>query len=180
MTAQPQQVSGSGMAEVLRVLNHLVEKRLILTYAVGGGVAALYYLEPVLTYDFDVICRFPGDGSLIDPSPVFTEVKALGYEFGVEDRIMIGGIPVQFIPAAPGLMEEALDQAKTITLSGVETQILSLEYLAALMLQLYRPKDRAKLDLLFGEKEVALDADLFQAIVRRHGLAEKWERFNEA
>lgn len=47
MTASPQQVSGSGIAEVLKVLNGLVEKKLILAYAIGGGVAALYYLEPI-------------------------------------------------------------------------------------------------------------------------------------
>lgn len=179
MKPKPQEVSGSGIAEVLRVLNGLVKKKLLSTYAIGGGVAALYYIEPVLTYDFDVICRFSGGGPLVDPSPVFAELKSLGCTFGFEDRILIVGIPVLFIPAAPGLIEEALDRARPITLSGVKTRILSLEYLAALMLQLYWPKDRAKLDLLFGEKEATLDAGEFRDIIRRHGLSAKWKRFHE-
>ena len=180
MTPSPQQVSGSGVAEILRVLNGLVKKKLLSTYAIGGGVAALYYIEPVLTFDFDVICRFPGRGALVDPSPVFAELKSLGFTFGFEDRIMIAGVPVQFIPAAPGLMEEALEHARAITLSGVRTRILTLEYLAALMLQLFRPKDRAKLDLLFGEREATLDAIQLRGIARRYKLTARWERFHEA
>ena len=45
------------LGEPLRIINRLVEEKIILEYAIAGGVAALYYTEPVLTYDFDIVCR---------------------------------------------------------------------------------------------------------------------------
>ena len=167
------------LGEPLQVLNRLVADGLILDYAIAGGVAALYYTEPILTYDFDVVCRFPGEGSLIDPSPIFRKLKQWGFRFGPEDRVTINGVPVQFIPASPGLMEEALNKAVDTRVCGVKTKILRAEYLAAVMLELYRPKDRAKLDLLVGNDAVAFDKPLFLDILKRYKLAGKWKRYNE-
>ena len=76
-------------------------------------------------------------------------------------------------------MEEALSKAKPITVCGVRTRILRAEHLAALMLALYRPKDRAKLDLLTGNEAVVLDKSLFLDILKRYQLTEKWKRYNE-
>ncbi len=67
--------SVSLIAPVLRVINQLRDNRLLEDYAIGGGIAVLYYTEPVLTYDFDVICVFPETGLLVDPSPVFEYLK---------------------------------------------------------------------------------------------------------
>jgi len=167
------------LGEPLRAINRLVAEGLLIDYAIGGGVAALFYTEPVLTYDFDVICRFPDKGKLIDPSPVFAKLKKWGYGFGMEDRIQIKGVPVQFIAASHGLMEEALDKAKSVKIGGINTRILRAEYLAAIMLNLGRPKDLAKLDLLTGNKSVVFDHDLFKDILARYHLTEKWKRFNE-
>ena len=167
------------LGKPLQVINQLVAENLLLNYAIGGGVAALYYTEPVLTYDFDIICRFPSQGDLIDPSPVYNKLKKLGYNFGVEDRVMVEGVPLQFIPASRGLMEEALDNALSVTICGVNTRILRVEYLAAIMLNLYRPKDRAKLDLIVNNKSVPFDHGLFKNILKRYDLNEKWKRFNE-
>lgn len=167
------------LGEPLRVINRLRNEDVLLDYAIAGGVAALYYTEPVLTYDFDIVCRFPEHGLLINPAPVFAKLKAWGFSFSAEDRIMIHGVPVQFIPATPGLMEEALEKSVTVTVCGVHTKILRAEYLAALMLELYRPKDQAKLDLLAGNKAVVFDQKLFQNLLKRYHLRTKWERFHE-
>lgn len=168
------------LGEPLQVINRLVAEGLILDYAIAGGVAVFYYTEPVLTYDFDVVCHFPGDGPLINPSPIFTKLKQWGFRFGPEDRVTINGVPVQFIPASPGLMEEALNNAASVRICGVKTKILRAEYLAAVMLELYRPKDRAKLDLLVGNDAVAFDNPLFLDILNRYKLTGKWKRYNEA
>ena len=45
------------LSEPLRIINRLLEEKVILEYATAGGVAALYYTEHVLTYDFDIVCR---------------------------------------------------------------------------------------------------------------------------
>ena len=167
------------LGEPLRIINRLVEEKVILEYAIAGGVATLYYTEPVLTSDFDGVCRFPGAGPLIDPSPMFKKLREWGFKFGKEDRVTINGVPVQFIPASPGLMDEALDKARSVSVCGVRTRILRAEYLAALMLELYRPKDRAKLDLLTTNEAVVFDKSLFLDILKRHKLTEKWKRYNE-
>jgi hypothetical protein len=167
------------LGEPLRVINRLVAEGLLLDCAICGGVAALYYTEPVLTYDFDVLCRFPALTALIDPTPVYARLKEWGYSFGFEDRVTIAGIPVQFIAAAPGLMEEALDQAVPVTICGVGTRVLRAEHLAAIMLDLYRPKDRAKLSLLVDNDAVVFDGALFAALLERYGLEAKWRRCHE-
>jgi len=164
----------------LQIINQLVAENLLIDYAIGGGVAALYYTEPVLTYDFDIICRFPGQGDLIDPSPVYNKLNKLGYNFGMEDRVMVEGVPLQFIPASHGLMEEALENAVPVTICGVKTRILRVEHLTAIMLNLYRPKDRAKLDLIVNNKSVSFDRRLFKNIIKHYDLNEKWKRFNES
>ncbi|MBN1675232.1 MAG: hypothetical protein JXR37_29600 [Kiritimatiellae bacterium] len=168
------------LTPVLSELNELVALGLLGNYAIGGGVAVLYYAEPVLTYDFDVVCTFPQQGALIDPSPVFEHLKKKGYVFGEEDRIDIAGIPVQFVPASTGLMEEALENAYGVEIGGVKTRVLSVEYLIATLLDLYRPKDRAKLAVLLDAANQAVDDAALTSILAKHGLTEKWARFNEA
>jgi hypothetical protein len=172
--------SVSLIAPVLKVLNKLRDNRLLEDYAIGGGIAVLYYTEPVLTYDFDVICVFPESGLLVDPSPVFEYLRNEGYVFGKGDRVDIEEIPVQFIPASEGLVEEALKNAVHVTISGVETRILAVEYLVAIMLQLNRPKDRAKIDLLINNEEVIHDASKLHDILMNHDLVSKWQRFKDA
>ena len=178
MKSKPESMPAGILGEPLRVVNRLVAEGVLLDYAIAGGVAALYYSEPILTFDFDVVCRFPGTGSLLDPTPVFARLKAWGFSFGAEDRVMIHGVPVQFIPATPGLMEEALEKAVSVTVCGVRAKILRAEYLAALMLELYRPKDKAKLDLLVGNEAVAFNQKCFRDLLKRYHLLSKWERFH--
>lgn len=169
----------SVIAPVLKVINGLIKEQLLEDYVIGGGVAVLYYTEPVLTYDFDIICIFPHTGALINPTPVFDYLKSKGYLFGKEDRVNIEGIPVQFIPVSEGLVEDAVKNAVTVNISGVETKILAVEYLAAIMLQLNRPKDRAKIDLLINNDEVSIDTLKLQRILTKHNLMNKWERFRD-
>ncbi len=172
--------SVSLIAPVLKVINKLRDNRLLEDYAMGGGIAVLYYTDSVLTYNFDVICVFPETALHVGPSHVFEYLKNEGYVFGKEDRVEIEGIPVQFIPASQGLMEEALENAVNVMISGVETKILAVEYLVAIMLQLNRPKDRAKVDLLINNEEVILDASKLQGILMKYDLTSKWQRFKDA
>ena len=43
------------LADVLRAANDLVSAGLIKDYALGGALAAIYYVEPFTTYDADII-----------------------------------------------------------------------------------------------------------------------------
>jgi hypothetical protein len=42
------------MEKALIVIEEMTRVGIIKSYAIGGGIAATYYIEPVLTYDLDV------------------------------------------------------------------------------------------------------------------------------
>lgn len=101
------------MKETLRILNELKEEGLIKDYVIGGGIAALRWVEPFFTQDLDIFVVFE-EGStergLIDLSPLYEYLKDKGY---VRERqwIMIEGVPVDVFPADP-LEKEAVEQAQ--------------------------------------------------------------------
>ena len=61
------------MKETLEVLNGLKDKALIDDYAVGGGIATIFYTEPVFTYDLDVfvIVKSALAGNIISLASVY-------------------------------------------------------------------------------------------------------------
>jgi hypothetical protein len=48
------QFSNIPLAEVLRAANGLAAANLIEDWALGGALAAIYYIEPFATYDADI------------------------------------------------------------------------------------------------------------------------------
>lgn len=147
-------------------------------YALGGAVGATFYLEPVATLDVDVFVAFRSEaGSLLaNPQPIFDYLKARGGKMEGE-YIIIAGWPVQFLPAADPLVEEALIQAVEQDVAGTSAWVFTAEHLATIALQTGRAKDKARL-LEFIESG-ALDAERFQAIIVRHGLRAAWQRFEK-
>ena len=145
------------MENTLRVLNQLEKEGIVNRYGIGGGVAALFYAEPVLTYDMDVFV-----------------LRKLGYREDKE-HVVIEGIPVQFIPAYNALVEEAVRRAKQVPYKDVKTKVLCPEHLAALMLQTGRPKDKMRLTLFL--QQAKMNRQAFTKIINRHGLKEKWIQF---
>ncbi|MBW1795426.1 MAG: hypothetical protein JRJ38_13525 [Deltaproteobacteria bacterium] len=163
------------MEKTLKVLNDLAKKGLIERYVIGGGIAVIYYAEPVLTYDLDVFCFLPTEREgLITLSPIYEYLGKKGYSVQGE-HVAIEGIPVQFIPAYNELVEEAVNKAVEIKYERVKTRIVRAEYLLAIMLQTYRPKDRERMLLLLDEAQV--DMLCLENILERHGLQKKWREF---
>lgn len=163
------------MKKTLKVLNDMVEMGLIEQYAIGGGIAVLYYTEPVLTYDLDVFCLLPVDKSeLITLSPIYEYLQKKGYREDGE-HIIIEGIPVQMIPAYNEIIEEALNEAAEVKYQQIKTRIVRVEHLLAIMLQTYRPKDRERILLLLDETQI--DMIYLEDVLKRHGLMKKWLTF---
>ena len=162
--------------EVITAINQMQADGVIDRYAIGGAVGATFYLEPVATLDVDIFITFrPEPGSLIaSPKPILDYLKARGGTMEGE-YIVIGGWPVQFLPPAGPLVEEALAQAVEIDVDGTPARVFTAEHLAAIALQTGRAKDKARL-LQFIES-AALDAGRFQAILARHGLVDAWHKF---
>ncbi|MBL8795885.1 MAG: hypothetical protein JNM56_18420 [Planctomycetia bacterium] len=161
------------MEQTLVVLNELEAQGHFTRYAIGGAIALLFYTEPVLTYDLDVFCLLPTtDAPLITPSPVYDYLKSRGFE-PEHEHIMIAGVPVQFIPAYNDLILEAVEQAAVQPYKQTWTRVLSYEHLLAIMVQMGRPKDRARLTQALDERQP--DEALLRSILERHGLLTTWE-----
>lgn len=127
------------LEKALRILNRLKRTRLIRDYAIGGGYAVNYYLEPILTYDLDIYVLMDEDQEFCALDRYFTRE---GYE--IENvYIMIEGMPVQFLPTyIHPVLDEAVKKAKKIRFGGVTTKVLNAEHLIATLLMAFRPKDK--------------------------------------
>ncbi len=164
--------------ETIAAINRMQADGVIDRYAIGGAVGATFYLEPVSTLDVDVFITFrPEAGTtLISPQPIVDYLKARGGTMEGE-YIVVAGWPVQFLPVANPLLEEALAQAVEKNVTGMSAWVFTAEHLAAIALQTGRAKDKARL-LQFVETG-ALDLARFQAILARHGLPPAWQRFEQ-
>jgi len=161
--------------KTLKVLNKLEREGLIRRYAIGGGIAAIFYMEPVLTYDLDVLVFLPETpGVLVTMSPIYAYLRKKGYKTEKE-HITIEGVPVQFIPAYNELVEEAVREARKLTYRKTPTRVLQVEHLLAIMLQTSRPKDLTRLSQLLEEAKV--DTGRLINILGRHGLRQRWQEF---
>jgi hypothetical protein len=165
------------MKRTLEVLNELERQGVFTRYALGGAMAATFYVEPLLTFDLDVFLRLrPDDGGLLSLAPIYAKLRERGY---AEDGecVLIEGVPVQFLPAYNSLVEEALDQAKEVDYEGTSTRVLRPEHLVAICLQTGRDKDRERVRIL--REQGALDLTYLADLLRRHDLEEKWKQWTE-
>lgn len=147
-------------------------------YAIGGAVGSIFWLEPITTKDVDVFVSLPTSpgGSLLTLGPIYEYLLARGHK-PEGQFIIIEGWAVEFVPPGTPLVEEALAQAVERDVNGVTTRVFTAEHLAAICLQVGRPKDHDRV-IRFVEAGV-LDAVIFEAILQRHALMEKWRKFQE-
>ncbi len=163
------------MKLALQAINDLERAGLIRRPAIGGAMALLFHDEPVVTYDLDIFCLLPTTGLLVSLEPIYTALLARGFHAEAE-AVVIGGVPVQFIPAYNPLVTEALELAVALSFDGVPVRVLTLEHLMAIMVQTNRPKDRERLAMLAGNP--AIDESRLRAILARHDLLTAWKRLN--
>lgn len=163
------------MEKTLKVVSELKKKGLILDYAIGGGIAALYYIEPLLTYDLDIFF-VPVEDKIDVLVPLYRWLSDIGY--GCErEHIVIEGVPVQFIPVYNDLIREAVGTAREVKYGGMRTRVLGREHLIAVMLQTYRPKDKERLARIFEESKP--DGRRLLGVLKRHGLIDRYREFQE-
>src|ERR1700730_10169232 len=107
------------LADILRAANGLVEERLIEDYALGGALAAIYYVEPFTTYDADIFF-VPATQDLSGGIPaIYAHLQSKGWRVERE-HLLVNDFPVQFL-AGHGLTEEAVKEALTLNYTGVAT-----------------------------------------------------------
>ena len=164
------------MKETLKVIKELEKDKIISAYAIGGGIAATYYLEPLLTFDLDIFF-IPVQERLDILTPIYECLREKGFR-PRQEQVLIGGIPVQFIPAYNALIEEAVRQAKTAAYQHLKVRILGIEHLIAIGLQTFRPKDRERIVRFLDEAKV--DHRRLHDILKDHGLLDKYKKFKDS
>ncbi len=166
------------MEKAIKIFNEMQVLGIIKKYAVGGAVAAIFYTEPLLTYDLDIFFVPPGESeSLLVLSPVYDYLKRKGYKTEKE-HIIIEGVPVQFLPIYNDLVKEAVDNAVQIEYKDTIVNVLKLEYLLAIMAQTSRPKDKQRI-IRFLDEGNFNEADL-EKILNNHKLKTKFESFRRS
>lgn len=163
--------------EIIIIVNQMQADGVIGQYAIGGAVAAAFYLEPADTKDVDLFIHLnPLRGqSLVSLDPIHRYLEARGYRHNAEGYPVISGWPVQFLPANDPLLREALDQSVERDVDGEPVRVFTAEHLAAIAFSLGRPKDKLRL-IQFLEAH-ALDESTFSAILERHDLLDRWVQF---
>lgn len=166
------------MEQTIQRLNELRQQGIIERYAIGGAIAALFYLEPFETHDLDVFVVLPSSaGPLLTLDRVYQHLQAHGYQAHGE-QIVIAGVPVQFLVAGSALVEAAIIHAVEKTYGSQVTSVFSPEYLLAIMADLGRPKDRIRIGMFL--EQGSIDRAVFKAILERYQLEAKWAKILRA
>ena len=98
--------------ETIAIINQMQADGIIGKYAIGGAVAATFYLEAADTQDVDifVILKTIKGQSLVTLTPIYNYMTERGCPIKGE-YIVIAGWPVQFLPAESPLLKEALEKS---------------------------------------------------------------------
>src|SRR5712671_3337135 len=140
------------LADVLRTANELVTADLIKDWALGGALAAIYYVEPFTTYDADIFF-IPKDTGLTAGIPaIYAHLQSQGWQVERE-HLVLRGFPVQFL-AAQGLTEEAVRESRTIDYEGVPAKIFRAEHVIAIAASVGRQKDKARIEQMLQQADL--------------------------
>ena len=162
------------MQGTIRVLNEMVEEGILEAYAIGGAMAAVFYVDPVATFDLDVFVLLPPaerDQTIVTLERQTRWLARRGYPAAGE-HVMIESVPVQLLPAYNPLVTEAVAASVERTLGQARARVCRPEHLMAILVQTGRSKDRARLQMFLEEAE--FDRSLLEELIDRHGLGERW------
>lgn len=154
------------LAEILNAANSLVAAKIIEDWALGGALAAIYYVEPFTTYGADIFF-IPADKGITAGVPaIYAHLQSRGWQ--VEGgHLLAKGFPVQFL-AASGLTDEAVREAQRITFEGVPAKVFRVEHIIAIAASVGRAKDKARIEQLLQEAE--FDKTLLERILMQYKL----------
>jgi len=146
---------------VIKVLNDAKLEGIFRNYAIMGGYAVNYYVEPTFTSDIDIVVLVGTDA---DYTKIFAYFTQRGYKM-VNLYVVIDNTQVQFFPSTISpLYESAVINANTIPFRDTTTRIVTAEHLVALLLVSYRPKDKIRIMELLK----VVNEDSLWGIVRRY------------
>ena len=168
------------LEKTIEVIAKLAEQGTIKQYAITGAVAALNYIQPTLTEDLGILVSVADFGErkgLILLAPIESALAKMGYTERSGVGIRIEDWPVQFLPVASALDEEALANAVEVdykrTGGRFKARVLRPEYLVVTGLKVGRLKDLARIDAFLDEN--AVDLEPLKALLKRFELMPAWD-----
>lgn len=165
------------MEKTLEVIKKMQEAKLFKKYAIGGAIGSIFYIEPITTYDLDIMIILPETNkAIISLSPIYNWLTKSGYK-AEKEHVIIEGIPVQFIPAYNELVTEAVNNALRKKFGNVETYVIRPEYLITIMLDTNRAKDMERIARFLKETEI--DFGFLQKILKKYNLSNKFKKFKK-
>jgi hypothetical protein len=148
-----------GFREALLELNEIKRTGLIQDYAIGGAYAFNLYGVPQGTFDLDVfLIVSPGheagalSGSSVFLSELFAYFKKRGASIE-HDYVLIGDLPVQFLPNLGPLHDEAVREAQIVEYEWLSARFVDLEHLVLLLLTSFREKDKLRIKELLDKAD---------------------------
>lgn len=171
------------LRKTIGVVARLAAEGAIKQYAIAGAVAALNYIQPTLTEDLDVLISVEDmeerRSGLVLLAPIEAALAKLGYTERSDVGIWVEGWPVQFLPVASALDEEALSRAEEVEFQSGEgpilARILRAEHVVATALKLGRLKDLARVEAFL--EQGAVDLTRLKEVLQRHELMPAWKAF---
>lgn len=171
------------LRKTLEVIAELAESGVIRNYAVAGAIAALNYIQPTMTEDLDILVSVDAfekrASGLLLLGPLEKALADLGYTQRDSVGYRVGDWPVQFLPVASELDEEALKQAAEVDIregsSDFKVRVLRAEHLVAIAVRVGRLKDLARIDAFLEQDAVDLEA--LKSVLQRHKLMDAWKDF---
>ena len=165
------------LEEALAVINNMVKKGIIEDYAIGGAIAALFYIEPFETSDLDIVVFLPKaqmSKPVVSLTAIYGYLNGLGYK-EEKEFVIIETIPVQFLVGGTPLLVDAVRVAVAQKVGSISTKVIRVEYLLALMADRCQAKDKARAQMVM-EQAVKFDKKLLRQVLKRHQLEEKWDK----
>jgi len=120
--------------ETLRAINELKEDGIVEDYAIAGAMAIVFWIEPVPTYDLDVLIFLPSASPIVSLAPIYDWANEHNYP-AHKEHIIVEGTPVQFVPSYSALADEAIENAVMSRYGNTDVSVVRPEYLIALYLE---------------------------------------------
>lgn len=163
------------MQDTLKILLRLRTEGMIGRFAIGGAVAASFYVESVATEDLDVFAFLqPTSSGLLTMTPLYERLKQLGGTV-VNEHVVLHGWPVQILPPYNPLVEAAVMSAIEQKFHDVMVPVATAGYLCAIALQTGRAKDYQRVNALL--EAGCVSASVLEKLVREYALEERWNQY---
>jgi hypothetical protein len=151
----------------LLAVNDLKASGIIDEYAIAGAMALTFWIEPIPTFDLDVLVMLPQSDNPLEP--IYRWASERHYE-AQKEHLVIEGVPVQFLPSFGALADEAIRTAADRQYDGVPLRVVRPEYLIPLYLvpSARTAKRRERAAALLDAAD--LDRDTLDEVMHRFNL----------